>query len=77
VCTSAFFDKELCVLRGLFKEPFSLWNKWQEDIAEVEDQSRRTHVADYLDKNGRSVLVSSIPLKVVMLCNGQSINRYW
>lgn len=34
-----------------------------EDIAEMEDEARRTHVADYLDKNGRSVLVSNVPMK--------------
>lgn len=34
-----------------------------EDIAEMEDESKRTHVADYLDKNGRSVLVSNVPMK--------------
>ncbi|KAM0868267.1 hypothetical protein ACQ4PT_041399 [Festuca glaucescens] len=34
-----------------------------EDIAEMEDEAKRTHVADYLDKNGRSVLVSNVPMK--------------
>uniref|UniRef100_A0ACD5TQ38 Uncharacterized protein n=1 Tax=Avena sativa TaxID=4498 RepID=A0ACD5TQ38_AVESA len=34
-----------------------------EDIEEMEDEARRTHVADYLAKNGRSVLVSNITMK--------------
>ncbi|VAH98145.1 unnamed protein product [Triticum turgidum subsp. durum] len=33
-----------------------------DDIPEVENEARRTHVADYLDKNGRSVLVSNVPM---------------
>ena len=35
----------------------------------MEDEARRTHVADYLDKNGRSVLVSNVPMKVIMRRN--------
>ncbi|VAI69996.1 unnamed protein product [Triticum turgidum subsp. durum] len=35
----------------------------QDDVAEMENEVRRTHVADYLDKNGRSVLVSNVPMK--------------
>ncbi|KAF7032789.1 hypothetical protein CFC21_043926 [Triticum aestivum] len=34
-----------------------------EDLAEMENEARRTHVADYLDKNGRSVLVVNLPMK--------------
>ncbi|XP_037459456.1 phosphatidylinositol transfer protein 3-like [Triticum dicoccoides] len=34
-----------------------------DDVAEMENEVRRTHVADYLDKNGRSVLVSNVPMK--------------
>ncbi|XP_044956753.1 phosphatidylinositol transfer protein 3-like [Hordeum vulgare subsp. vulgare] len=34
-----------------------------EDVAEMENEARRTHVADYLDKNGRSVLVANVPMK--------------
>uniref|UniRef100_A0A453QMY4 CRAL/TRIO N-terminal domain-containing protein n=1 Tax=Aegilops tauschii subsp. strangulata TaxID=200361 RepID=A0A453QMY4_AEGTS len=35
-----------------------------DDIPETENEARRTHVADYLDKNGRSVLVANVPMKV-------------
>ncbi|EMS63446.1 hypothetical protein TRIUR3_07614 [Triticum urartu] len=35
-----------------------------DDVAEMENEVRRTHVADYLDKNGRSVLVSNVPMKI-------------
>uniref|UniRef100_M8CSV7 Uncharacterized protein n=1 Tax=Aegilops tauschii TaxID=37682 RepID=M8CSV7_AEGTA len=38
-------------------------SKWQEDLAEMENEARRTHVADYLDKNGRSVLVVNLPMQ--------------
>ncbi|KAF7106567.1 hypothetical protein CFC21_107287 [Triticum aestivum] len=34
-----------------------------DDIPETENEARRTHVADYLDKNGRSVLVANVPMK--------------
>ncbi|KAF7039810.1 hypothetical protein CFC21_049756 [Triticum aestivum] len=34
-----------------------------EDLAEMENEARRTHVADYLDKNGRSVLVVNLPMQ--------------
>jgi hypothetical protein len=40
----------------------------------MEDEARRTYVADYLDKNGRSVVISNIPMKVTMLCSDQSVN---
>jgi hypothetical protein len=41
--------------------------KWQEDIAEKEDEAKRIHVANCVDKNGRSVLILNMSMKVIML----------
>jgi hypothetical protein len=43
----------------------------------MENEARKTHVADYLDMNGRSVLVINLPMKVVVVYNDQSISGYW
>ncbi|XP_047095650.1 phosphatidylinositol transfer protein 3-like isoform X1 [Lolium rigidum] len=51
--------KETVIWRREYRPDAISW----EDIAEMEDEAKRTHVADYLDKNGRSVFVSHVPMK--------------
>ncbi|KAM3354187.1 hypothetical protein ACQJBY_025063 [Aegilops geniculata] len=45
-----------------------------EDLAEMENEARRTHVANYLDKNGRTVLVVNLPMQVLYLWPATLIN---